>query len=62
MSNPSAIRTASTSRLTLSTFTLRTDAVTYFSLMVISDKSANIRSSPRAHRMSKGKSNSLLEK
>ena len=31
MSNPSAIRTASTSRFTLSTFTLRTDAVTYFS-------------------------------
>ena len=31
MSNPSAIWTASTGRFTLSTFTLRTDAVTYFS-------------------------------
>ena len=31
MSNPFAIRTASTSRFTLSTFTLRTDAVNYFS-------------------------------
>ncbi len=30
MSNSSPIRTASTSRFTLSTFTLRTDATTYF--------------------------------
>ena len=30
MSNPSPIRTASISRFTLSTFTLRTDAGTYF--------------------------------
>ena len=30
MSNPSQIRTASISRFTLSTFTLRTDAGTYF--------------------------------
>ena len=43
MSNSSPIRTASTSRFTLSTFTLRTDATTYFPLVTIPGKFANFQ-------------------